>query len=351
MYSDNLQQSAEHARSALDRMSHEGIPANPENFAVWYEYYCGKNIPLIKAVDVLVSDNQSFDGEMNGDLYDKYISPETGRQAVKDVGERIQSQLESMIGLLGEASEGAGQYRDRLQDASVTLGGEGVGLDGLKGVVQSLIADTQKVAEQNSRLDDKLKNSSQQMQNLREELEVAQREAMTDGLTGIPNRKFFDMSLRQAVMDSMESGKALSLLMLDIDFFKKFNDEHGHQIGDEVLKLVARVLQTSIKGRDVAARYGGEEFSIILPDTTLRNAVAVGEHIRKSMASRKIVRRNSGTTFGNITLSIGAAQFEMGESMSSVIERADAALYRAKDGGRNRVMAAEPTEKKIAATG
>jgi len=288
---------------------------------------------------------------MNGDLYDKYISPETGRQAVKDVGERIQSQLESMIALLGEASEGAGQYRDRLQDASVTLGGEGVGLDGLKGVVQSLIADTQKVAEQNSRLDDKLKNSSQQMQNLREELEVAQREAMTDGLTGIPNRKFFDMSLRQAVMDSMESGKALSLLMLDIDFFKKFNDEHGHQIGDEVLKLVARVLQTSIKGRDVAARYGGEEFSIILPDTTLRNAVAVGEHIRKSMASRKIVRRNSGTTFGNITLSIGAAQFEMGESMSSVIERADAALYRAKDGGRNRVMAAEPTEKKVAATG
>jgi len=351
MYSDNVQQSAEHARAAMDRMSHEGIPANPENFAVWYEYYCGKNIPLINAVDTLVSSSQSFDTELSGDLYDKYISPETGRQAVKDVGERIQSQLESMIGLLGEASEGAGQYQDRLHDASATLGGGDVGLDGLKGIVQSLIADTQKVAEQNSQLDGKLKQSSQQMQNLREELEVAQREAMTDGLTGIPNRKFFDMSLRQAVMDSMESGKALSLLMLDIDFFKKFNDEHGHQIGDEVLKLVARVLQTSIKGRDVAARYGGEEFSIILPDTTLQNATSVGEHIRKSMASRKIVRRNSGKTFGNITLSIGAAQFEMGESMSSIIERADAALYRAKDGGRNRVMAAEPTEKKIAAIG
>ena len=351
MYSETVQQSAEHARSALERMSHEGIPSNPENFAIWYGYYSGKNIALVKAIDVLVADNQSFDSKICGDLYDKHIGPETGREAVKEVGERIQSQLESVIGMLGDASDGAGRYSDRLRDASVTLGGGDVGLEGLKGLVESLMADTQKVAEQNRQLDDKLKQSSQQMQNLREELVVAQREAMTDGLTGIPNRKFFDMNLRQALMDSMESGKALSLLMLDIDFFKKFNDEHGHQIGDEVLKLVARVLQSSIKGRDIAARYGGEEFSIILPDTTLKNAVLVGEQIRKSMASRKIVRRNSGTTFGNITLSIGAAQYEVGEAMSSVIERADVALYRAKDGGRNRVMAAEPTPKKVAATG
>lgn len=351
MYSDTAQQSAELARSAMERMAHEGMPANPENFAVWYEYYSGKNDPLVKAIDVLVSNSQGFEPELCGDLYDKYISPETGRQAVKDVGERIQSQLESVIGMLGEASEGAGQYSDRLHHASVTLGDGDVGLDGLQTLVQSLIADTKTVADQNRVLDDKLKQSSSQMQHLREELEVAQREAMTDGLTGIPNRKFFDMSLRQGVMDSMESGKAMSLLMLDIDFFKKFNDEHGHQIGDEVLKLVARVLQTSIKGQDVAARYGGEEFSIILPDTSLQNAVAVGEHIRKSMASRKIVRRNSGKTFGNITLSIGAAEYELGEAMSSVIERADSALYRAKDGGRNRVMGAEPTQRKIAATG
>ena len=152
-------------------------------------------------------------------------------------------------------------------------------------------------------------------------------------------------------MDSMATGKMLSLLMVDIDFFKKFNDEHGHQIGDEVIKLVARVLQSSIKGQDVAARYGGEEFSIILPDTSIQNAVSVGEHIRKSMASRKIVRRNSGKTFGNITLSIGAAQYEPGEAMSALIERADAALYQAKEGGRNRVMAAGPSENRVAATG
>ncbi len=351
MYSDTIPQSTEYARAAMERMAHEGIPANPENFAVWYEYYCGKNAALVKEIDVLVAGDQKFGDELNGELYDKFIGPETGRQVVKDVGERIQSQLESVIGLLGEVSEGTGAYSDSLQSASDTLGGGDVELDGLRRIVQTLIADTQKVAAQNRQLDDKLKQSSKQMQNLREELEVAQREAMTDGLTGIPNRKFFDMHLRQAVMDSMATGKILSLLMVDIDFFKKFNDEHGHQIGDEVIKLVARVLQTSIKGQDVAARYGGEEFSIILPETTIQNAVSVGEHIRKSMASRKIVRRNSGKTFGNITLSIGAAQYEAGEAMSSLIERADAALYQAKEGGRNRVMAAGPTDKKIAATG
>ena len=351
MNSDTIPQSTEYARAAMERMAHEGIPANPENFAVWYEYYCGKNAALVKAIDVLAAGNQTFDEEISGELYDTHIGPETGRQAVKDVGERIQSQLESVIGLLGEVSEGTGAYSDSLQSASDTLGGGDLELEGLRRIVQTLIADTQKVAAQNRQLDDKLKQSSKQMQNLREELEVAQREAMTDGLTGIPNRKFFDMHLRQAVMDSMATGKILSLLMVDIDFFKKFNDEHGHQIGDEVIKLVARVLQTSIKGQDVAARYGGEEFSIILPDTSIENAVSVGEHIRKSMASRKIVRRNSGKTFGNITLSIGAAQYEVGEAMSSLIERADAALYQAKEGGRNRVMAADATEKKVAATG
>ncbi len=351
MYSETIPQSTEYARAAIERMAHEGIPANPENFAVWYEYYCGKNASLVQAIDVLLADNQKFGEAISGELYDKHVGPETGREAVKDAGERIQAQLESVIGLLGEVSEGAGQYSDRLQDASKTLGGDDLGLDGLKRVVQSLIADTKKVTEQNRQLDSKLKQSSKQMQNLREELQVAQREAMTDGLTGIPNRKFFDMHLRQAVMDAMASDKTLSLLMVDIDFFKKFNDEHGHQIGDEVIKLVARVLQSSIKGQDVAARYGGEEFSIILPDTTLPNAVSVGEHIRKSMASRKIIRRNSGKTFGNITLSIGAAQYEPGEAMSSLIERADGALYQAKEGGRNLVMAADPCAKKIAATG
>lgn len=351
MYTDTVPQSTEHARSAMERMAHEGIPANPQNFTIWYEYYSGRNAALVKAIDVMVSGSQEFNAEINGDLYDKFLGPETGRQAVKDAGERIQSQLESVIGMLGEASEGAGHYSERLQDASATLGAGDVGFEGLKSLVQSLQVDTQKVAEQNKQLDSKLKQSSQQMQNLREELEVAQREAMTDGLTGIPNRKFFDMSLRQSVMDSMESNKPMSLLMLDIDFFKKFNDDHGHQIGDEVLKLVARVLQTSIKGQDIAARYGGEEFSIILPNTTLTNAVQVGEHVRKSMADRKIVRRNSDVNFGNITLSIGAAQYEIGEALSSVIERADAALYRAKDGGRNRVMAAEPTKPRIAAVG
>ena len=351
MYSDAAPQAAEFARSAMDRMAKDGIPANPENFAVWYGYYSGKNAPLVKAIETLVANGQTFDVALCGDLYDRYLVSESGRQTVKDVGERIQSQLESVIGLLGEASAGTGHYRERLHDASATLDSDEVGLDGLKALVESLIADTKTVAEQNRALDDRLKKSSQQMQHLREELEVAQREAMTDGLTGIPNRKFFDIHLRQAVMESMDSGKPLSLLMVDIDFFKKFNDEHGHQIGDEVLKLVARVLQTSVRGGDIAARYGGEEFSIILPDTTLRNAMAVGENIRKSMASRKIVRRNSGKTFGNITLSIGAAQYELGEAMSSVIERADSALYRAKDGGRNRVMAAEPVQPRAAAAG
>ena len=173
MYSDTVPQSTEFARSAMERMAHEGIPANPENFAVWYEYYCGKNAALVKAIDVLVAGNQKFDEEVSGELYDKHVGSDTGREAVKDVGERIQSQLESVIGVLGEVSEGTGEYGNRLRDASATLGGGDLEMEGLKRIVESLMADTQKVAEQNQQLDAKLKQSSKQMQNLREELEVA----------------------------------------------------------------------------------------------------------------------------------------------------------------------------------
>lgn len=349
MHTESAEQSSMYAHSALQRMTKEGIPANPENFAVWYEYYSGRNAELVRAIDILVSNNQAFDQALNDDLYDRFIGSTAERQAVKEIGERIQASLEAVIGALQDATEGAGQYGERLRDASETLDGRDIGLDGLKTVIEALVSDTQKVAEQNRRLDKRLRNSSEQVQHMRQELEVAQREALTDGLTGIPNRKFFDLHLRRAVMETMEAGRPLSLLMLDIDFFKRFNDEHGHQVGDEVLKLVARVLQSSIKGQDIAARYGGEEFSIILPDTSLDNAVTVGEHVRKSMASRQVVRRNSGTTYGNITLSIGAAEYAMGEALNTLIARADAALYEAKNGGRNKVVAASPQE--VAAAG
>ena len=133
--------------------------------------------------------------------------------------------------------------------------------------------------------------------------------------------------------------------MLDVDHFKRFNDTYGHLLGDKVLKLIGRVLKASVKGKDLAARFGGEEFAILLPDTPLSGALSLAESIRKAIEKSKIKRMDTGEAIGNITISIGAARYHSGESINSLIDRSDAALYLSKKQGRNRVTSEEQLKK------
>ena len=163
---------------------------------------------------------------------------------------------------------------------------------------------------------------------------------MTDGLTGLANRKAFDHAIQRVAEETMLAGGVFTLLMVDIDHFKSFNDNYGHQVGDQVLRLVARTLTDGVKGRDVAARYGGEEFGILLPDTALQAGVVVGNALRKAIATKDVINRANGERLARITMSVGVAEFSHGESVTDLIERADAALYTAKHNGRNQVAAA-----------
>src|SRR6185312_12323338 len=130
----------------------------------------------------------------------------------------------------------------------------------------------------------------------------------------------------------------MCLLMIDIDHFKNFNDEFGHLLGDEVLKIVARTLTEILKGRDVVARFGGEEFVAILPETPIEGAMKVADIIRGAIAGRELKRKDTGTSFGSITVSIGVARYRPEEdTLPTLIQRADTALYTSKHGGRNRV--------------
>jgi diguanylate cyclase len=128
--------------------------------------------------------------------------------------------------------------------------------------------------------------------------------------------------------------------MADIDHFKVVNDMHGHLLGDKVLRAVAHVLKSNIKGRDMAARLGGEEFAVILPDTSAAGAAALAKQIRSRVAHGRIKRSAAQGQIGQVTLSIGVAVAEAGESLESLMQRADAALYAAKQNGRNRVEVA-----------
>ncbi len=193
------------------------------------------------------------------------------------------------------------------------------------------------MVEQNNQLEQKLASSSSQIQELQSTLDVVRKESLTDGLTGISNRKSFDERIQEEIKLSEKEHTKLSLLMIDIDFFKSFNDNYGHQTGDQVLKLVAHTLINGVKGRDMAARYGGEEFAILLPETPLSAAKRVADGLRERIANKEIINRATGVHLGQITISVGVSEHQKGENVDNLIERADKALYKAKELGRNRV--------------
>jgi diguanylate cyclase len=162
-------------------------------------------------------------------------------------------------------------------------------------------------------------------------------EAETDALTGLANRRRFDEALRTEAREAMQRNQPLCVAMIDIDHFKKFNDTHGHALGDQVLKLVARTISEHCRDGDVAARYGGEEFVLVMPKTGLGSAIEVVERIRLATASKRLTRRGSKESLGGITMSVGVARYQGQEALTNLVERADAALYAAKNAGRNQV--------------
>jgi diguanylate cyclase len=179
--------------------------------------------------------------------------------------------------------------------------------------------------------------SQQEIKDLRKKLNKVTAEALSDPLTGLANRKGFSKAFEKALTLSKETLASISLLMVDIDHFKKVNDTHGHLIGDKVIKFIADTLTLQIKGQDTASRFGGEEYLILLPNTPLRGAKTLAETIRHKIEKAHIRRSNTQESIGQITVSIGVANLQSHESLDSLIERTDAALYLSKQNGRNRV--------------
>lgn len=181
---------------------------------------------------------------------------------------------------------------------------------------------------------------AQDLENKYKELEAS---AALDGLTGIANRAHFDQVLQSVVAERLvaQSGRALGLLILDIDHFKKFNDTYGHQVGDEVLAAVGDALKSGVRGTDIAARYGGEEFVVILPNTTMLEMRAVADRLREAIEKLEVDYKGEALS---VTASFGGAciqRVQGSDDGPALVALADACLYRAKDTGRNKTVCAQ----------
>lgn len=335
--SDSFDHVLEFSKNAFEGMAKHSVPPTPENFQVWYTHMAGRNPNLSHMMSILVDNNQEFTAAISQDLYDRFFTTQIGDDVLHETTDRINEELGRILEYVGEASDGATNYGTTLKSAEGALISE-TDAGGLKAVIDNVLTETRKMEEINQKLEQKLVDSTSEVSQLRGDLEDMRKEALTDALTGIANRKLFDMELRRAARDAMENGDTLSLLMIDIDHFKKFNDTYGHQVGDEVLKLISNTLKKSVKGGDLPARYGGEEFAVVLPKTDIKGAISVAQSIRGRISTRKLVNRQTNTNLGKITVSIGVAQFEYGEKLTHLIHRADQALYTAKHKGRDKVV-------------
>ena len=336
-YPENSDAASKFALSAFKRMQKLAIPANPRNFAIWYEYFAGKNADLNGSVDSILAQKNSLGDEDSSDIYQRFILAGVQSPNDRNWSQQLDSMAERIVEALSATGSHTAEYGEALECFSGDLSGA-TSVDQIKDLVIEIIEETNSMDAQSKELQKQMQDSAGEINELRQALEDSRRDALTDGLTGIPNRKSFDQDLYACITDAMLSGEPLSIIFADVDHFKQFNDNHGHALGDQVLRLVGKILHDCVKGKDTAARYGGEEFAVILPETSSGGATTVAENIRKTVASKKLMKKGSDADMGAITISLGVTSYVPGEDVSDFMNRADQALYMAKKLGRNRVI-------------
>ena len=336
------------AEVALGQIRSLRQSAIPRNYEIWYVYATGYNIELNKVInETLLRSGKLTEADLE-QIYETYLSQIRTTDRIDKVGARVINEIDDVMTLITDALGMTTSFGNSLKGATERLDAA-KDHEQVRAVVEALVKSTREMQETNKALEDRLAISKVEINNLQQSLEAIRAESLTDPLTGLGNRKYFDRAVEDAVALAIKEGGPLSLLMFDIDHFKSFNDNYGHLTGDQVLRLVAMSLRQTIKGQDITARYGGEEFAVVLPNTVLRSAITVADHIRRAVMTKELMKRSTGEHLGRVTVSIGVATMHKTDTAQSLIERTDACLYAAKRHGRNRVMC--ETDPEVAASG
>lgn len=332
-----LSQPEQWAAQAIERLHRDKLRPTPNNFAVYYYYFAGTNPNLKMSLDLLLSQHGGLSQEHCSELYQAHLGIEAEHKMLKEASANVEAEVSRVLNVIDKAGQDSREYSKNLDSFSGKLETSN-SLDQIRDAVTRVANETRSMAKQNERLAGQLAQTTQQLTEMRFNFDQAHKESQVDPLTEVGNRKYFDYELAFTTAEARDNGAPLTLLMIDIDHFKKFNDMHGHLVGDNVLRLVARTLVENLKGRDVIARYGGEEFVILLPQTKADDAARVANLLRESLGTKQIRKRSTNETLGVVTISVGVAEYCAGEELDGFVARADAGLYKAKQTGRNKVV-------------
>jgi diguanylate cyclase len=322
---------------ALGRMKSLGQSATPRNYEIWYTYATGSSPSLNQTINEMLARNGTLSDADLEQLYSTFISSVRYSDKIGNVGSKLFGEINQVLGMIDAASGSANSLTEDFTSVTSELSNT-KDREGIRVILEALVETASEIKENRHALEQGLNASKNQIGQLHQSLETARKANITDPLTSLANRKYFDDTLTRALANSHERSEPLSLLMTDIDNFKRFNDTWGHITGDQVLREVAFSIKQHVKEQRIAARYGGDEFAVILPNTMLLSALSVAEHIRRTVMSKMLTKSSTNQNLGWATISLGCATAHEHDTVQSLIARADACLYAAKRNGRNRAI-------------
>jgi diguanylate cyclase len=339
-FSENSDQAANYLRQAVPKMVKHSIVPNPLNYTLWYSYF-SKDFPLLnKELDQTIERLGTCPPAIGESLFLQHIGQldENNEEHLVTFQEALSHLVSDLSDSLDHTAKQTNSYSEALKDNLTELGSHGID-DAVAPVLNELSANVSAICSSNEEFQGKLTAAQAEINVLKTELENSKKEASTDPLTGLYNRRMFESIYHQFVDDSNDNDE-IALVMMDIDKFKVFNDTHGHLMGDQILKFIGKLLIKECEEPVVPVRLGGEEFVLLCPYLNLKQAYDIAENIRTKLAGVLFSSKKTGQKIPPVTASFGVALKKPEEFLKQIIERADEALYAAKDAGRNQVMMA-----------
>jgi diguanylate cyclase len=309
----------------------------PQIYDVWYAYAQGSHPAVTEGIDTLLRQGGTISAYDLLQIQTEHLSVERQQRArLDEANGRLERELANVLRQVQSHVNSSETYCGALAERVRDLDSKGVA--GLRKTIEALIADNSAMRAETLRMGNSLKKSQEQVQNLRVALRKARENEQTDPLTGIANRRGFQLRMASEMERAARDVTPLCLVIADLDHFKSVNDRFGHLIGDEVLKYFAATITRHAGEGDLASRYGGEEFAILMPRTGAAEARERAEAMRRGLETSRLYITESKEHIGAITASFGITEFAIEDDFASFVRRADQNLYKAKCSGRNRTV-------------